>query len=107
MFFILVFLGFSSLSYADTYVWTNNSADGPGISVTQVYPVFSAKKIVFKSSNDKSYSYLWDSNSTEMTTNANSVLSILLTALASNKNVSIYYNLTDSKYDFTQIRLNQ
>ena len=105
--FTLMLLGFSSLSYADIYTWTNGNPDGPGISVTQVYPNFTAKKIVFKSSDNKSYSYQWDINSSDMTSNANSVLSILLTALAADKKVSLYYNLDESKLDFTQIRLNQ
>jgi hypothetical protein len=92
--FLFTALCFTSQICSANLVWTDNGNPwGAGKTITLVYPQFDQKRIVFRTSDSSNifYSYNWG-DSIQMTENAKSVMSLLLTALATKKKVSFFYD---------------
>lgn len=100
---LLVLTALSFNSFAGM-VWTDNDAWGQGVDVADVYLQFQQKRIVFKTSSGTSYSYYWG-DTEQMTTNSQTVYSMLLTALSARKNVSVYFDDSESTRPFTLINI--
>lgn len=90
----ILFLAILFCSSANAaWTWTDaGDPYGTGLKVSIVYPDFAGKSVIFKCADGRFFRYYWDSAQTEMTANAKAVYSLLLTALVSEKNVSIYYD---------------
>ena len=88
--------------------WTSSDPWTGGIQVVAVFPHVADKKIQFKGSDGNFYSYQWDINSNDMTSNAGAILSTLMTAFASGKKVNVLYDpsIVEAGYmPFTKIIL--
>lgn len=82
----------SNTAYAD-WTWINSDPfGGSGIDVELVYPQFQTKQLVFKGSNGQFYYYPWDSSSASITEDAQTLMSLLLTALASGKSINVFHD---------------
>lgn len=105
---IAVFLAaaFCGMNANAALTWTDaGDPYGAGLRVVLVYPEFTSKSIIFKCADGRFFRYWWDSTKTEMTDNAKAVYGLLLTALVSEKKVSIYYESDSGSYLFVD-RLN-
>jgi len=79
--------------------WTDaGDPYGAGLRVLLVYPDLPGKSLIFKCADEKFYRWFWDQTQTEMTSNAKSIFALLLTAMTSEKSVSLYYNNAESVY---------
>jgi len=88
--------------------WTGGNAWEGGIGVDAVYFDLEKKRIKVKGSDGGSYCYQWDINSPEITPNGNAILSVLMTALAAGKNVTLLYDssvVLDGFTSFTKLIL--
>jgi hypothetical protein len=84
--------------------WTDaGDPYGSGLRVTLVYPDFVAKSVIFKCADGRFFRYYWDPTKSEITENAKVVYSLLLTALVSEKKVSIFYDDAGGSYLPAQI----
>ena len=82
-------LSFSNAAFAAPQ-WTGSNVWGTGVGVEAIYPQFGTKQLIFKASDGQFYYYQWASTALEMPGDVKAMMSILLTAFSTGKNVNVY-----------------